>query len=75
MTELNPQPLPPDLEAWKDPSTAPPWWLQLLWQLHFPVVDTMDGQIVRRPGNPGPINPRRQSRTSWRTSTSTRCPI
>lgn len=47
MPELNPQPLPPGEEAWKDPSTAPPWWPQLLWQLHFPVV---------HPPGPGPIN-------------------
>ncbi len=47
--ELNPQPLPPRSDAWDEISTCPPWWPQLLWQLHFPVV--------KHPGGgPGPIN-------------------
>jgi hypothetical protein len=41
MAELNPQPLPPGEEAWKHPSNAPPWWPQLLLQLHFPVSSSL----------------------------------
>ncbi len=44
--QLNPQPLPPGRE---EALNSPPWWPELLWQLHFP--------IGKHPGpGPGPVN-------------------